>query len=162
MDNDKLDELKQLKRDTGIPHLPTQLTYECRMAVSGKGPRAYDWSDKPHRLIYDLCREIEAAAARRPALPDREAVARVIRSYIPDGFEFLDYSDEAAADILALLSPAQAEKVPDPRPGPVNCQHVLRREGKPYPRTCERCRLGPCPFYNRDGTPLSAAPKEGE
>ena len=37
-------------------------------------------------------------------------------------------------------------------PGPVNCTHVLRREGKAYPRTCERCRLGPCPFYNNDGS----------
>jgi hypothetical protein len=36
--------------------------------------------------------------------------------------------------------------------GPVNCTHVLRRTGKPYPRTCERCRLGPCPFYNNDGS----------
>lgn len=70
MDNASPEELEKLKRDTGIPHLPTQLTYECRIAVSGKGPRAYDWSDKPHRLIYDLCREIEAAAARRPEVPD--------------------------------------------------------------------------------------------
>ena len=70
--------------------------------------------------------------------------------------------DAATAGILALfaLSPAQAEKVPDPRPGPVNCKHVLRRAGEAYyPRTCERCRLGPCPFYNHDGTPLPAAPK---
>lgn len=53
----------KLKADAGIPHFPTQLTYECRMAISGKGPRAYDWTDKPHRLIYDLCREIERLAA---------------------------------------------------------------------------------------------------
>ena len=57
-----LDELEQLKRLTGIPHLPTQLTYECRMAIAGEGPRAYEWTDKPHRVVYDLCQEIEAAA----------------------------------------------------------------------------------------------------
>ena len=53
------EELEKLKRSTGIPHMPTQFTYELRKAVSGEGPRAYDWSDKPHRLLYDACREIE-------------------------------------------------------------------------------------------------------
>lgn len=38
-------------------------------------------------------------------------------------------------------------------PGPVNCNVVIRREAiKPYPRTCARCGLGPCPFYNKDRT----------
>lgn len=55
-------ELVRLKTDAGIPHLPTQLTAEMRMAISGEGPRAYDWSDKPHRLVYDLCSAIEQRA----------------------------------------------------------------------------------------------------
>jgi hypothetical protein len=69
---------------------------DYRDAVSGKGPRAYDWEDKPHRLIYDLCGEIEilrahlteAAAsythARRlaQAEPDENALARW-RSALP-------------------------------------------------------------------------------
>jgi hypothetical protein len=33
---------------------------DFRDAVGGKGPKAYDWADKPHRLVYDLCREIHA------------------------------------------------------------------------------------------------------
>lgn len=53
----------KLKADAGIPHLPTQLTYDCRNAISGNGPLAYTWEDKPHRLVYDLCREIERIAA---------------------------------------------------------------------------------------------------
>jgi hypothetical protein len=28
-------------------------------AISGNGPRALDWEDKPHRLIYDLCSEVQ-------------------------------------------------------------------------------------------------------
>lgn len=28
---------------------------DYRAAMSGEGPKAGDWSDKPHRLIYDLC-----------------------------------------------------------------------------------------------------------
>ena len=56
-------ELEALKKAAGIPHLPTQLTFEARLAICGEGPRAYDWSDKPHRIVYDLCREIEKNAA---------------------------------------------------------------------------------------------------
>ena len=56
-------ESHKLKADAGIPHLPTQLTYDCRNAISGNGPLAYTWEDKPHRLVYDLCREIERIAA---------------------------------------------------------------------------------------------------
>ena len=65
-------ELEALKKAAGIPHLPTQLTFEARLAISGSGPRAYDWSDKPHRIVYDLCREIEKNAAERDRL--REAL----------------------------------------------------------------------------------------
>ena len=60
--------LLQLQVDCGIPHTPTALTYELRLAVSGEGPRAYDWSDKPHRLLYDACREIERNAGQVTAL----------------------------------------------------------------------------------------------
>ena len=58
-----LEEKQSVQKDAGIPHLPTDMTYEARLAVSGKGPRAYEWSDKKHRLVYDLCREIERLAA---------------------------------------------------------------------------------------------------
>jgi hypothetical protein len=34
-------------------------TEDYRNALSGEGPQAYDWSDKPHRLIYDLCNEVD-------------------------------------------------------------------------------------------------------
>lgn len=48
-----------LQRAAGISHTPTDLTYDCRMAINGDGPRAYDWADKPHRLVYDLCSAVE-------------------------------------------------------------------------------------------------------
>jgi len=34
-------------------------TEEYRMAMGREGPLAYQWKDKPHRLIYDLCNEVE-------------------------------------------------------------------------------------------------------
>ena len=62
VDNAMLD---ALQKDAGLPHLPTQETYQFRMAVSGEGPLAYQWSDKPHRLLYDACSIIEREAALR-------------------------------------------------------------------------------------------------
>lgn len=41
---------------------PDATTDDYRNAVSGEGgfgSLGYDWSDKPHRLIYDLCGEID-------------------------------------------------------------------------------------------------------
>ena len=54
-----IEERQRLQKMCGIPHIPTDLTHELRLGVSGNGPRAYDWEDKPHRLLYDACREIE-------------------------------------------------------------------------------------------------------
>jgi hypothetical protein len=36
-----------------------ELTEPYRLAVEGIGPLAYDWEDKPHRLVFDLCAELE-------------------------------------------------------------------------------------------------------
>ena len=46
-------------------------TDDYRNAVSGEGEYGslgYEWSDKPHRLVYDLCSEVESAAARTAEL----------------------------------------------------------------------------------------------
>ena len=57
------EELLRLKNDCEIPNMPTKLTYHLRRAVSGGGDLADEWNDKPHRLIYDACREIERLTA---------------------------------------------------------------------------------------------------
>ena len=88
-------ELEALKKAAGIPHLPTQLTFEARLAISGEGPRAYDWSDKPHRIVYDLCREIEKNAAERDRL--REAIETI--SY----YNTVGYTDMALDAASAAL-----------------------------------------------------------
>lgn len=58
------EELLRLKNDCEIPDMPTQMTYHLRRAPSGEGDWAYQWKDKPHRLIYDASREIERLTAR--------------------------------------------------------------------------------------------------
>ena len=39
------------------------LARDYRMAPSGEGPLAAEWKDKPHRLIYDLCSEVDRLEA---------------------------------------------------------------------------------------------------
>ncbi len=34
-------------------------TWQYRIAPAGEGELSFTWKDKPHRLIYDLCGEIE-------------------------------------------------------------------------------------------------------
>lgn len=60
------DPREAMKQSANLANLPTQLTYEARLAVCGEGPKASEWDDKPHRLVYDLCREIEALAVSVP------------------------------------------------------------------------------------------------
>lgn len=38
-------------------------TSDYRVAPSGMGPHADTWADKPHRLIYDLCNEVDRLRA---------------------------------------------------------------------------------------------------
>jgi len=68
-----VEELRKLQKDCGTPKLPTQLTYQLRMAVSGHKADemfsyGYQWTDKPHRLVYTACAEIEEQADRIEAL----------------------------------------------------------------------------------------------
>jgi hypothetical protein len=43
-------------------------TKKYREAPSGLGPLATSWNDKPHRLIYDLCAEIEELQSKMAKL----------------------------------------------------------------------------------------------
>lgn len=44
---------------------PPLNTEDYRYAPGGEGPQAATWKDKPHRLIYDLCTEVERLRAAR-------------------------------------------------------------------------------------------------
>jgi len=72
---------EKLKIDAGLQYLPTDLTYELRMAVTGHQKDeflswGYHWEDKPHRLVYAACREVEAQAVTITRLTaERDALA---------------------------------------------------------------------------------------
>jgi hypothetical protein len=52
-------DLAELQASCGLNYPVTPMTYVYRFAISGEGPEAYTWEDKPHRLVYDLCARIE-------------------------------------------------------------------------------------------------------
>ena len=56
-------------------------TKDYMLAPSGKGPWAYTWSDKPHRLVYDLCGEVDRLRTQQDKLL---AVARYLRALCID------------------------------------------------------------------------------
>lgn len=39
-------------------------------------------------------------------------------------------------------------------PGPINCSRRLSFQGRASPRHCDRCGLGPCPFFRADGSAI--------
>jgi hypothetical protein len=53
------DELRSLQSEIGLPYPPTPQTWHWRLAPSGDGGSAREWADKPHRLLYDACAEVE-------------------------------------------------------------------------------------------------------
>ena len=85
------EELERLKNDCEIPDMPTQLTYHLRRAVSGGGDYADDWEDKPHRLVYDACREIERLTTTNEALS--ELLDTVISALDMTKYEIEDVSE---------------------------------------------------------------------
>lgn len=53
--------------DCGLTYPSTPMTYAFRRAMCGEGFESflspgYQWTDKPHRLVYDACSEIERQA----------------------------------------------------------------------------------------------------
>lgn len=74
-----------LQKDAGIPYLPTKETYDFRMAVNGEGRLAYQWADKPHRLVDDACRIIEREAALRQPHTDAIKIAREALAFYAEG-----------------------------------------------------------------------------
>jgi hypothetical protein len=60
-------ELAAFDIDCGLTYPSTPLTFAFRRAVCGEGADSflspgYQWTDKPHRLVYSLCGEVERQA----------------------------------------------------------------------------------------------------
>ena len=68
-------------------------TDDYRKALSGEGKMGslgYDWSDKPHRLVYDLCDEIDRLNNRTLHEPEHGAPKLLVRCARDWNFSDLD------------------------------------------------------------------------
>jgi hypothetical protein len=63
-------------------------------ALSGDGPLAFEWNDKPHRLIYDLVKALRPNPAALPPLRAREEIVRAIVA--ADGYDIDEERRHAA------------------------------------------------------------------
>lgn len=93
-----LEQKKKLQFDARTPDLPTDLTYECRIAITGEGKRGFEWQDKPHRLVYDLCRQVEADADRI------EQLAATCEELVKERDEQKTYTDAAYLERNKLVA----------------------------------------------------------
>lgn len=59
---------------------PGTTTNDYRNALTGNddgfGSLSYEWSDKPHRLVYDLCGEIDALNAKIKRLSSKRKTSK--------------------------------------------------------------------------------------
>ena len=106
-----MNEKEQLQKDAGLAYPPTDLTYELRLAVSGHREDeflswGYQWTDKPHRLVFAACCEAEALQHENERL--REALEE-IADYRKHGWT-IGLTDVARA---ALTTQPAEEKTDD-------------------------------------------------
>lgn len=106
-----IEEKQKLQRDAGLSNLPTDLTYDLRRAIGGEGDWAYQWQDKPHRLVYTACSQVELLTVENAQLAARvkaqeEAMAKFCRRV--DAGEIR--SRNTYAEFKALLTPVPKEK----------------------------------------------------
>lgn len=125
--------------------------------------RELTWPDHADLVVW-LLSEIERKDA---ALAPFARFAGIIHASMNDEVDMTRGSPLAAKQVtvgefraaLAASKPRTVEAeiaTAQTRPSaPANCTHVLRKQGVGYPRTCNRCGLGPCPFFNNDGTELT-------
>lgn len=92
-------------------------TAEYRAAMSGSGSQAANWNDKPHRLVYDLCIEIERLRASNARLVEAlkgllPLAGWALAEQSPPGFDqpLVDAAESAinsAEGSAALTSPGE-------------------------------------------------------
>lgn len=99
-----MDPIEKLRQDAGLEHRPTPLTYEMRLAMSGEGEWAYQWKDKPHRLIYTLCTALEDAEFHLETAKDALANAEQQIEYLHEKFKPTGSGNNALTKIDIALT----------------------------------------------------------
>lgn len=100
-------QLNKLQKDASLQFMPTAITYWFRVAMSGKGPLAFEWKDKPHRLVSDLCLILEADEVLRNSPPTMTSLLNEARA-LASKIEALPNSLAASKASLAVSEAVMA------------------------------------------------------
>jgi hypothetical protein len=88
-------------------------TTDYRAAPSGNGPHYAEWTNKPHRLVYDLCDEVDRLTATVDGLVALLRMGQELSEAAGDAaFYARDKKNRAVADrdrILGLYTAAITE-----------------------------------------------------
>jgi len=110
---DRPTEEEKVRANIAHRHAAVRTEYErgdeCVLALSGEGPRAHEWIDKPHRIAYDLVieraelrteiRTLKAAlAAEREARERAEAACDELREACRLGCIDCGFPDQCTAE----------------------------------------------------------------
>ena len=100
--------------DCGLTYPSTPMTFAFRRAMCGEGADSflspgYQWTDKPHRLVYSLCSEVERLTAERKAMatPGEIENLRYVAAMLDahkDKFPVPDHIDFKSEQLRALAN----------------------------------------------------------
>ncbi len=75
-------EVLRLQAEMSAPVGMFGTTDDYKNAPSGIGPKSDEWKDKPHRLVYDVCSEIEKLQAIVDKPPTGDEVFEILITYV--------------------------------------------------------------------------------
>jgi hypothetical protein len=103
--------LERLQRDCRLEHRPTELTYQLRQAVHREASEyEYEWRDKPHRLVYRACAEIERQAQEIERLRAINAeLVTAVENYFAAGYAGYETRLAAADKVRVALARAKEQ-----------------------------------------------------
>lgn len=138
------------------PHIPCAKyddLLDFHFAVGGEGPLAYEWSDKPHRLVFRLTTELSELRDSIAAIATAPQPAPKLEKWEIDSMQTLADALEKRGDDLSTDSASWLRKylmlaaAPQPTPDECFCDRM-------YPDSNPNASCGDCP--TRDYAPQPA------
>lgn len=148
------------------PHIPCAKyddLLDFHFAVGGEGPLAYEWSDKPHRLVFRLTTELSELRDSIAAIAAAPQPAPKLEKWEIDSIQTLADALEKRGDDLSTDSASWLRKylmlaaAPQPTPDECFCDRM-------YPDSNPNASCGDCPTrdYAPKPAPAPAADGAGE
>lgn len=104
-------------------------TEDFRHAVGNEGPLAGQWADKPHRLVYDLCSEIEATERKLKLVKERQCrIVGLRQAYESAQYDLVSAISSSVAICTLYNAWNDSNRQSDERSNPFRSQWRTERE----------------------------------